>query len=671
MAEVAPTEDPLAQRDIHAEQDDNDDEEMERLIARQALEDEQHNHEDTEQEQHVNDEPQDIQEDQHLEEEQEDFQDPYQERSYRSYLFRANYTTVSFLAAIIHIIYVLRSRNQIYLALLYVTSSKFSYILLGNAVLASFYKTFTFVIAKFFNGLRLMETETIVDHIRWNVTETCIALTMFRQEITVTTSGFFLVIILDKCLHWAVELRVNHLRMTEEAFYFLNEDDLFGSDDDSNDDREEVEIWWFWRAIGIFLPKSLTEYCYHLHQGTPRVRGNHVKIMVLMGILFSLDAILLAHCASNLLDKGPSIYIMFLFESAILVISIMSSSALYGLHLFDGMLNVAQRIFIDGNKPRNEDGGDDEDLQVGQDDAEQVPELPAGHVQGQGQGQGHANNSLTKYAIQHVASIWRDQRITATFFVELMALASKFLLHAGLFMVVFSLYGLPINIIRDFYMASIRLKNRLVAFASYRHLTGNMNSRFEAVTDEKELEDAGATCIICRDTMEVHGINGDCKKLPLCGHIFHKHCLREWLVQQQSCPTCRGDIQQNEARARALAKEAEEERQNQEETEKDIHIDTIRSKITTGLNHPLLCQVIVEEADARTLVTEVVEDETKYRIQKSRKIPQGKLVVCIDVVEFVDFDKSTGLEADHRFYGIQGGDVINIKDVDVISELKE
>ena len=36
-------------------------------------------------------------------------------------------------------------------------------------------------------------------------------------------------------------------------------------------------------------------------------------------------------------------------------------------------------------------------------------------------------------------------------------------------------------------------------------------------------------------------------KLPGCGHAFHKHCLRDWLVQQQTCPTCRSDIAANEA----------------------------------------------------------------------------------------------------------------------------
>lgn len=50
---------------------------------------------------------------------------------------------------------------------------------------------------------------------------------------------------------------------------------------------------------------------------------------------------------------------------------------------------------------------------------------------------------------------------------------------------------------------------------------------------------------------------GGCKKLPGCGHAFHTHCLREWLVQQQTCPTCRADIAANEARAK---KQRERER---------------------------------------------------------------------------------------------------------------
>ena len=104
---------------------------------------------------------------------------------------------------------------------------------------------------------------------------------------------------------------------------------------------------------------------------------------------------------------------------------------------------------------------------------------------------------------------------------------------------------MPINLFREVYMSFARLKERLTAFLKYRQLMASMN-RFQSATDD-ELDEAGRTCIICRDDMTVH----DCKRLPVCSHMFHKSCLREWLVQQQSCPTCRADIAAMEAQERA------------------------------------------------------------------------------------------------------------------------
>jgi E3 ubiquitin-protein ligase synoviolin len=88
----------------------------------------------------------------------------------------------------------------------------------------------------------------------------------------------------------------------------------------------------------------------------------------------------------------------------------------------------------------------------------------------------------------------------------------------------------------------------------------NMN-RFASPTQEEIDEDS--SCIICRDEMTVETT----KRLPGCGHLFHKSCLREWLVQQQSCPTCRGDIAAMEARQRQADNVAERARQRQEEQE--------------------------------------------------------------------------------------------------------
>jgi E3 ubiquitin-protein ligase synoviolin len=102
-----------------------------------------------------------------------------------------------------------------------------------------------------------------------------------------------------------------------------------------------------------------------------------------------------------------------------------------------------------------------------------------------------------------------------------------------------------------------------------------MDSRFESIKNEEELDNLGHSCIICRDQMD---LLGGCKKLPGCGHAFHKHCLREWLVQQQTCPTCRSDIVANEARRK---KKLEQERAaaavDNRATERRIAVDAENS----------------------------------------------------------------------------------------------
>ncbi len=558
----------------------------------------------------------------------------------RSFI-KLHYSSVSFVAAIVHIIYVLRTREQVYLSLLYLTSSKLSYILLGNAILATFVKIFQNTVQYFMNGLRLMETETIVDHIRWNVTETCIALTMFRQEISIKTLGIFLVIILGKCLHWALELRINHLRMTEEVFYFLNDDDnvMFDPNRTSQSNEKENQIWWFWRALGLFTPKALKTRAYDFHQGFPRVRKNHVKIFSLMNILFFFDVMSLSYCAWHLLEDGPSIFIMFLFESAVLMASIMSSSALYNIHIFDGIINVCQRLVIDRHEVDidNNEGAQGFDSQSATgNDAVQGNQVDEATRQ--------REESLQKIILQKVASVWRDQRITATFVVELMALAAKFLFHLTLFVAVFTLYGLPINIIRDFYLAFMKLKQRLIAFSSYRRLTSNMDSRFQAVTSEEELDKAGRTCIICREKMEVRGIHGNCKILPMCNHIFHKHCLREWLVQQQSCPTCRADIQANEARAKAMATNTVDDEQDiarndENQSLAEDHTNTRSApdeqssskSVATGTSAFALCKVIAPNGTSVMEINEGNEaaDCSKHDdFRTKRYLKRGVILVC-------------------------------------------
>ena len=109
------------------------------------------------------------------------------------------YTTLSLLAAGLLVHHTLRTRQQFYLAIVYLQSSKLAYILLGNAIIAMAVSTFTLVTKMFLDGgLRPNERDTIGENIRWDVTETCIALTIFRSELDVATAIEFLGLVIMK-----------------------------------------------------------------------------------------------------------------------------------------------------------------------------------------------------------------------------------------------------------------------------------------------------------------------------------------------------------------------------------------------------------------------------------------------------------------------------------------
>lgn len=61
-----------------------------------------------------------------------------------------------------------------------------------------------------------------------------------------------------------------------------------------------------------------------------------------------------------------------------------------------------------------------------------------------------------------------------------------------------------------------------------------MESNFPMATKE-DVDRNSDDCAICWDAME------SARKLP-CGHLFHNSCLRSWLEQDTSCPTCRTSL---------------------------------------------------------------------------------------------------------------------------------
>ncbi|CAJ1952320.1 unnamed protein product [Cylindrotheca closterium] len=363
-----------------------------------------------------------------------------------------SYIRTSFMVAFALVYYALRTRQQWYLALVFLGSSKWAYIILGNFLVASLVWIFQTSVKVFLNGLRLAEAEGIGDFFRWNITETCIALTMFRSELNVKTMILFLVLVLAKSLHWVADMRESHLRMTEEAVVTSSSD-------------------W------------------------PKLQWQHLKLLVFMGSLQLMDILAVIQFAEDIIDNGATVSVLFAFEGAILLTSVISNILLWHVHAMDGLFHHWHET-ADSRSSRH-----------------------------------------------HWIHIWKDHKATLVFAVEVQAQAAKFLFYVTFFAIVMTNYGMPINLFREVYVSFQALKSRLVAFGKYRQLMAKM-STFESPNQEEI--DAEPICIICRDEMTIH----TSVKLPGCGHIFHKSCLREWLVQQQTCPTCRSDIFAMDARQR-------------------------------------------------------------------------------------------------------------------------
>ena len=60
-----------------------------------------------------------------------------------------------------------------------------------------------------------------------------------------------------------------------------------------------------------------------------------------------------------------------------------------------------------------------------------------------------------------------------------------------------------------------------------------------AIVNSYKMKKTGVVCTICMEEIKKKSI---CKKIPKCGHEFHKKCIDKWLVESKTCPNCRLDV---------------------------------------------------------------------------------------------------------------------------------
>lgn len=82
------------------------------------------------------------------------------------------------------------------------------------------------------------------------------------------------------------------------------------------------------------------------------------------------------------------------------------------------------------------------------------------------------------------------------------------------------------------------IRRKVLKHRNYLRVLRHMMSCYPMASSGELLTNSD-DCAICWDLML------SARKLP-CGHLFHNSCLRSWLEQDTSCPTCRLSLQSSE-----------------------------------------------------------------------------------------------------------------------------
>ncbi|KAG6472858.1 ERAD-associated E3 ubiquitin-protein ligase HRD1-like isoform X1 [Zingiber officinale] len=150
-----------------------------------------------------------------------------------------NYAGFSFLATMSAICYAFSSRGQFYPATVYLSTSKICFVLLLNMGLVIMCIMWQLVKRLFLGSLREAEAERLNEQSWREAMDILFAITIFRQDFSVTFLAMVTALLLIKALHWLAQKRIeyiettpsvsmlSHVRIVSFMFFLLIVDCLF------------------------------------------------------------------------------------------------------------------------------------------------------------------------------------------------------------------------------------------------------------------------------------------------------------------------------------------------------------------------------------------------------------------------------------------------------------
>ncbi|KAH8792985.1 hypothetical protein F5882DRAFT_70132 [Hyaloscypha sp. PMI_1271] len=385
-------------------------------------------------------------------------------------------------------------------------SSAKQFVLVINLILFM-YGSFMYGLQRLcYGALRPIEIEQLYEKAWFAITETCLAMTIFREEVGAWFLVMFVALLTGKVWGWIGDGRVEVLEQQPPA--------------------------------------------------NPRLF--HIRLTISLGMSVLYDLGLMNYTIKTVIQQArPNMMVMFLFEFAILATSSLATSFRYCISLIEAKVvkKQTQERLLERRR------------EVREERAEMIRQREAAvAAAGEGSDAVSSDEPLPSEDDVDEMDIEVPGWETKGHWVLTLDLITDFVklgIYVTFFVILLMFYGLPIHIMRDLFLTARSFTKRLTAFMKYRRATRDMNKLYEdATVEDIQRED---TCIICREEMRPWSVTNPQpppaapgaipparpattvnersrpKKLP-CGHILHLGCLKSWLERQQMCPTCRRSV---------------------------------------------------------------------------------------------------------------------------------
>jgi E3 ubiquitin-protein ligase synoviolin len=370
-------------------------------------------------------------------------------------------------------------RPNFYSAAVYISQSTGSLMFLVNLMLIVA-ASFGFGLQRLFYGpLRPIETEQLYDKAWFAVSETLLAMTIFRDDIGIWFFTMFLCLLAGKVWQWIGEGRVEFLEQQPPA--------------------------------------------------NPRLFHTRLMSSLLLSVAF--DIFMMHYCVDSILsDARPGVMVMFGFEYVLLAIASISTLLRYALSLVELAITsrqekareqarreareqAAQRAVAEGTEPPTAEEDDDDDGDVA----------------------GWEEKGRWVFYLDLATDFIKSVVYLGFFMILMTFYGIPIHIMRDLFMTIRSF----IKRLHDFvqYRNATRDMNSRYPDATAEELERE-NTCIVCREEMRPWVQSDANTAQAGRRMDERQ---RAKKLP-CGHILHFSCLRSWLERQQVCPTCRRPV---------------------------------------------------------------------------------------------------------------------------------